>query len=268
MDEGILRVFQEHKKNLSLKTSVIGQKIYYYHKLNSTNDTAFELAINNAKEGTVVVSDIQTKGKGRLGRVWHSPIGGLYFSFILRPLLAPFNVNLITLIVALSACRALEKIGLKPQIKWPNDIIIAEKKICGILIEMDSEADRIKFLVVGIGINNETAQHDLPHGATSVYEESGIKISNRELLKVVLENLDEYYLMLVDKKMQKIIKEAESFSSLLNKRVRITVAKKETEGRVFGFDSNGALILKRNNGKVEKYFSADNLRIVKNQGSD
>jgi len=261
MDEGILRVFQEHKEKLYLKTEIIGKPIVHFHRLNSTNDKAFNLALNNAKEGTCIITDIQTKGKGRMGRTWHSPAGGLYFSFILRPEIAPNKINLITLVFAVAIAKSLRKFGLNAKIKWPNDILIAQRKICGILLEMDCEADRIKFLIAGIGINNSTSHSELTHNATSVYEETGMKINNQDLLKETLENLDKYYLLFKKGQTKRIIQEAKQLSMLINKKVNLTIAKKTIAGKVVCFNTDCAIILKTKNSNTERFLSADNLRV-------
>lgn len=265
MDEGILRIFNKKPHYSKLDNSkIIGKKIYYFDRVTSTNEMAFSLAMKNKKgEGVVLAANTQTKGKGRLGRTWHSPEGGLYFSFILRPDISPARVSLITLVFAVAVVKVLRRLNLDIQIKWPNDIVVGAKKICGILVEMNSTADRISFLIVGIGMNNKTSQHGLVYNATSIYEETGIKIDNKELLLDMLESFDKYYFHFKTGHIEKIINELKLFSSTLNKRVMLKIGTKIFEGKVVDFDNDGALILKTESGAKQRFLSADNLRVVR-----
>ena len=138
-----------------IKTETLGKEIKYYSEIGSTNEEAKKLARDNAKEGTLVIADKQVSGKGRLGKVWDSPRGtGIWMSLILRPHIMPSEAGQLTLIAGLNMCEAIEKItGLKAEIKWPNDIIINSKKVCGILTEMSAELEQIKYVIVGIGVN-------------------------------------------------------------------------------------------------------------------
>src|SRR6185369_17974712 len=141
----------------------------------STNADAFRLAEEGAAEGTVVLADTQSGGKGRLGRIWSSPPGvNLYCSVILRPSVKPYEAPQLTFLSAVAVARAIEQAtGLKPEIKWPNDVLIGGRKVAGLLNEMSAETDRINFVILGLGVNLNmtTAQfpHDLRHPATSLF---------------------------------------------------------------------------------------------------
>ncbi|MDD5137129.1 MAG: biotin--[acetyl-CoA-carboxylase] ligase, partial [Candidatus Omnitrophica bacterium] len=156
-----------------LKTKVFGRSVISYRKVDSTNIVAYELAEKGMKEGTVILADEQVKGKGRHGRHWSSPSkGGIYMSCILRPSIAPSEISRITLLAAIAVAQAIRDItSLEVTIKWPNDIMIDRKKLCGILTEMKAEQDSVDFVVLGIGINVNAPKAELPKGATSIREE-------------------------------------------------------------------------------------------------
>jgi len=158
-----------------LKTKVIGKKIHYYDTIPSSMDVAFRLGVEGAPEGTVVCSESQTKGRGRLGRQWVSPKGkGIYMSIILRPQLTPTEVAQLTLLSAVAVCEAVVKYtGVESMIKWPNDLLVRKKKFAGILTEISAEMDRVRFVVIGIGMNVNTPIAQLPPQATSLKAEKG-----------------------------------------------------------------------------------------------
>ena len=151
-----------------LGTAVIGKRIFSYDTVDSTNTIAYTFAQDGLAEGTVVVAEAQRKGKGRLGRQWTSPRGvGIYLSCILRPQLLPLEVPKITLVTAVASVTAVRSVsGLDAEIRWPNDVLINNKKVCGILIEMKAEQDTVDFVIVGIGVNVNTTSRDLPEEAT------------------------------------------------------------------------------------------------------
>ncbi|MBF0253436.1 MAG: biotin--[acetyl-CoA-carboxylase] ligase, partial [Candidatus Omnitrophica bacterium] len=156
-----------------LVTSFIGMETIEYHQeLDSTNNRAYRMAEEGANQGLLVISEYQTKGKGRAGREWMSPSGvGLYFSLVLKPQLHIEKIPSVTLVAALSIVETIkDELGLEFQIKWPNDILFRGKKICGILSEIKAEPDKIDFIVLGIGININTAKKDLPEKADSLKE--------------------------------------------------------------------------------------------------
>lgn len=158
-----------------LNTRFIGRKIHHYESLSSTMDVAFNLAIDAAPEGTVVVAEGQHCGRGRMGRQWISPKAkGIYFSLILRPKILPNEAPKLTLLTAVAVAEAVRKTtGLSALIKWPNDIFIGEKKLGGILTELNAEVDRVKFVIIGVGINVNLKKTQLPFRATSVRNELG-----------------------------------------------------------------------------------------------
>jgi BirA family biotin operon repressor/biotin-[acetyl-CoA-carboxylase] ligase len=165
-------VAEEIGRKLNVKT--IGRKILSYNTVDSTNIIAFSLAEKGTHEGTAVFAEAQRQGKGRLGRGWVSPKSkGIYLSLILRPRISPSKASLITLLAAISCAETIRKIcGLRALIRWPNDILINNKKVCGILTEMQVQEHRVRFIILGIGINVNIPLSKLPKGASSLKEES------------------------------------------------------------------------------------------------
>ncbi len=263
MDEGITRLFDKQHPSKLTEAKIIGRKIYYFDEVDSTHDMALKLALEDKRyEGTVIVSNMQTKGKGRLGRKWYSPKGGIYFSIILRPDILIDRAGLITLMTSVAVTKSLRELGILTQVKWPNDIVAKGRKLCGILTEIDAVGQNVKFLIIGVGINNTMKRHDLPTNATSIYEELHKTFSNEEILKLVLTYLDKEYMLFNSGKIDIILKEFKQLSSLLNKPVRIILGDREVKGEVQDFDSEGALILRHQSGVTERFISVDNVRMA------
>ncbi len=252
------RLFPEEIK-YNLNTKIMGKKIIYYDVIDSTNTKCYELAEKGYPEGTIVIAEAQTKGKGRLSRQWISPRHkGLYFSVLLKPDMAPNDVAKLTLLAAVSVASAVrETTNLKALIKWPNDVLLNNKKICGILTEMNAEADRINFIVLGIGINVTAKGPMLPRGATSLFEEGAKEVSRLLLLKKLLFTLEQDYLLFKKHKFEKIVQQWQDFSAILGNRVRIISHNEKLEGIAMGIDPDGALILRLDNGFQNKILSGD-----------
>ncbi len=255
MDDGIARIFKKETAKVSLNTEIIGKKIYVYDLVTSTNDLAHFLAQKGEPEGTVVFAKGQTEGRGRLGNTWVSPYGkGLYFSFILRPRFNGVMASRVTLTVALAVARALEEIHIeRVTIKWPNDILVGDKKVCGILTEMHLEADIVGYLVTGIGLNVNTTFSELPEGAVSLKEASKRLFDIADLSHIIITHIDCYYALLCQDKFSEILTGIKERSGLiLGGRVRIECQEKIVEGYAVDFDENGALIIRSDNGFLEK----------------
>lgn len=242
-----------------LKTDIIARKIYSYKETSSTNDAAYQLAASGEKEGSVIIAESQTAGRGRMGRSWVSPRSkGAYFSAILRPDILPKEVSSITLFSALSVAKTIKEMAdLAAFIKWPNDVLINNKKICGILTEMNAETDKINFVIIGIGININTKEDLLPKGATSIMEAKGEEVSRVELVKGIFKNLDKYYKLFNGGHIAEIIREYKEFSNFLGKRVRVTYHDTKIEGYAVDVDKEGALILRMDSGLNERILAGD-----------
>jgi BirA family transcriptional regulator, biotin operon repressor / biotin---[acetyl-CoA-carboxylase] ligase len=242
-----------------LKTRIIGKNILYYNELDSTNTTAYELAHKVKGEGVIVLAEKQNKGKGRLSRHWSSPkSGGIYMSIILRPDITPFHAPIITLMAAVSLAQAIRETSpVQALIKWPNDIIVKDKKIAGILTEMEAESDRIKFIILGIGINVNTKLSELPKTASSLAQMSGGPISRQALLIALIENLEHNYNNIKKHGFSEMRLQWKNLSATLGKRVRANCMHKIIEGTAIDIDTDGALKIRTDNGFHEKVFSGD-----------
>jgi BirA family biotin operon repressor/biotin-[acetyl-CoA-carboxylase] ligase len=234
----------------NLDTKVIGRKLYYFKKLPSTNLFARELIDQKVNNGSVVVADVQTHGRGRKDRTWFSPTGGLWFSVIIYPDIPPRKSMMLTMAASLGVVDGIKTItGIVPIIKWPNDVIIKGKKVCGILTEIDAEIDRINFAIVGIGLNvNNTLPIDFSKYATTLRQERGSKVSRVQLLRSILKSFDEQYEKLARGKYDDIRKNWLSFSQIIGKHVRVHEGSIRLEGIVDDVDEDGSLILKNDDG--------------------
>lgn len=248
----------------NLKAKVFGSRILAYKKVDTTNDVAYELAKKGMKEGTVVLAEEQAKGKGRHGRNWISPPkGGIYMSYILRPNISPNEIPRITLLSAIAVAKAIREVcGMEAFIKWPNDIMIDDKKICGILTEMKAEQDRVDFIVVGIGINVNTPVKHLPKTASSLKEEMRRRnlkasVSRVDLTKKVLEMLEEYYNLLNKEGFAPIIEAWKDMSSMLGSRIKVSLPNRVFEGQAHDIDPDGALVVRLDSGVLERVSSGD-----------
>ena len=234
----------------NLDTKVIGRKLYYFKKLPSTNLFARELIDQKVSNGSVVVADVQTHGRGRKDRTWFSPTGGLWFSVIVYPDIPPRKSMMLTMAASLGVVDAIKTItGIVPRIKWPNDVLIKGRKVCGILTEIDAEIDRINFAIVGIGLNvNNTLPTDFGKYATTLRQECGSKVSRVQLLRSILKSFDEQYEKLARGKYDDIRKNWLSFSQIIGKHVRVHEGSISLEGIVDDVDEDGSLILKNDSG--------------------
>jgi len=210
-----------------------------------------------AKEGTVIIAEEQTEGKGRKGRKWFSPPGGLWVSIILYPSLPPEKGGLLMMASSVAIANSLADIKINAGIKWPNDILIGKKKVCGILIEMEASLDKIKFAIVGIGINVYNKLHpSLKENATTLQKSVNKKISRISLIKSILEKFDENYQKLLRGDYENIKKKWILFSSIIGKEVEVREGNFIIKGKAIGIDENGFLLV-RNKKKIHKVMSGD-----------
>jgi BirA family biotin operon repressor/biotin-[acetyl-CoA-carboxylase] ligase len=246
-----------------LQSNVLGRVIHYEETVDSTNRVARELARSGAVEGTVVVADGQTAGRGRLGRAWFSPPGlNLYLSVVLRPSVPPARGPQLALVAASAvAATIVELSGARPAIKWPNDVLLGGRKVAGILTEMDSEADRVAFVVVGIGINlnmtREALTPELRPIATSLRDEIGREIDRAAFAGRLLAELERRYGRYTAEGFGALREEWESYSCLTGREVRVVGGNGRTDGRVLGIDEQGALRLRGADGVVRQILAGD-----------
>lgn len=246
-----------------LKTKWIGKKIHHFHSLDSTNSKAYQLALNGAEEGEVVIAESQEKGRGRLGRQWFSPpFLNLYLSVILRPKIPPHQASLITLMAAVATADAIQKFsGLLPLIKWPNDILLRDRKVAGLLNEIHSEMDRIHFVILGMGVNlnmdEQMFQKDIRTVATSLKNEMGEMISRKAFLQSLLLELERWYTIFLREGSAVILKAWRDRAYIQGKRVKVTSFGESIVGTAIDVDSDGALILETTDGKRKRIVAGD-----------
>lgn len=245
--------------SFGLNTRYIGRRIYYYETVSSTMDIAMELGIKGASEGTIVVAEAQTEGRGRLGRRWLSPkYKGIYTSIILRPNILPNSASFFSLLSAISVCGAVEEmLGLEVEIKWPNDLLIGNRKFAGILTELSGEIDEVRFIVIGAGINVNSSRDSLPPGATSLKEENGSFVNRADLLKEILRKVEQYYIIFNSKGSAPIIEEWQSHRNTIGKRIKVTCKNCHLEGMAVDIDTDGALLVRTDSGIVKKVMAGD-----------
>lgn len=244
-----------------LTASVIGKKLIYFQSIGSTNDRAKELAAK-AEEGTVIVAEEQTSGKGRLGRSWSSPgRKGIYASIILKPDMEPFNAAKLTLLGAASVALALEDCGIESQIKWPNDIIIGGKKVAGILTEMSCELGIVNYIILGIGINVNQSVEELPpelvDKATSLRIAEGKAIKRKYLLAQVLNRLDELYVQLKETgDIEQALDICRERSAVIGKDIIVVQGRKQRPGHAVSINHDGELMVRFDEG-LEQVISGE-----------
>jgi BirA family biotin operon repressor/biotin-[acetyl-CoA-carboxylase] ligase len=246
----------------ALQTEIIGREVYVYDRVDSTNLEAKRLAERGAREGTVVIAEEQTQGRGRLDRRWLSPAGeNLLFSVIFRPDLKVAQAFRLTMVSSLAVVSAVQgETDLSPLIKWPNDVYIGGKKVCGILTELSPRDEGIGFAVVGIGINvnfDPTPFKELEETATSLVLESGMKVSRGALLKEVLKALDANYCALMDGQVEKLRSLWTDLSLLKGKFVRVTTGSEVHVGVAEDFEADGCMILAFKGGERKRITSGD-----------
>lgn len=241
-----------------LHTKWLGQHICYFEEIDSTNTAAKRIAEEDGSvgwHGTVVVAEEQTSGKGRRGRTWSSPKGtGLFFSILLKPPIDPGNASMLTLVKGMAAVKGIAQVtGLKPQIKWPNDVVLNGKKIVGILTEMSAQVDYVNHIVVGTGINVHQTEfpEEIAKTATSLkleLQEAGknVQISRAELLGSVLTYFEQYYeIYLQTQDLSALREKYNSMLANLGKDVRVLDPLGEYEGTALGIDDRGELLVDR-----------------------
>ncbi|WP_084786842.1 biotin--[acetyl-CoA-carboxylase] ligase [Bacillus tuaregi] len=248
---------------LGLLTKRLGQNIHYEEKIDSTQKMALQLSLDGASEGTVVIAEEQTAGRGRMARTWFSPkYTGVWMSVILRPQLLPHKAPQLTLVTAVAVVQAIEELAsIKPQIKWPNDILLNGKKITGILTELQAESDRINSVIIGIGMNVNQEQEMYPEElrsiATSLRIETGKSINRAELIRLVLAKLEYLYDLYLQEGFEPIKILWESYAISIGKMITARMVQGDLYGKALGITDDGALMLEDETGKVHLVYSAD-----------
>lgn len=253
----------ENTLQWGLQTNWLGKTIIHKDTTESTQFIAHQAARDGAKHGTVVIADEQTKGKGRMNRAWHSaPNKGIWLSIILRPALLPFLASQLTLLTAtVLADVVTEKIGLRPEIKWPNDILINRKKTAGILTEMQAEQDQIQYVVIGMGINVNQEQDELPSDikdkATSFKIEAGRSWDIKEIIQEILPAFEKAYEKFMENGFPPVKQKWESYGFKIGENIHIKTMQNQWESVFLGIAEDGALIANGPDGKETKLYSAE-----------
>jgi BirA family biotin operon repressor/biotin-[acetyl-CoA-carboxylase] ligase len=246
-----------------LKTRFLGHHAYAYQNTRSTNDVALRLGANGVPDGTLVIAEYQTAGKGRLGKSWLSPPNcNILASLILLPKIQLYQMPVVTLLASVavvSSIRFLTKLPAK--IKWPNDVLIDGKKVCGILTEAGATRKGEKFLVVGIGINVNITKDSFPLAlkstATSLRILLGYEISRIQLLQQLLLEFEHRYILFNRGDLKSIISEVKHLSNILGCRVRIEDNGSVAVGRAVDIDKDGALVLQNENGMLMRFMTGN-----------
>ena len=246
-----------------LNTQIMGKPVTHYDTMSSTQDIAAEMARRGANEGTLVVAEMQEKGRGRKGRSWVSlPKGGIYLSLILRPNLMPSQVVQIPLIAGVALTKAIrETVSLQPMIKWPNDIVMGKKKVGGILTEMSSEIDGVNYVILGIGLNvNMPASvfsEDISNIATSLIDECGKYTSRVKLVQSFLSEFELIYTKFLAQGFGSVRDEWKELNNTIGSRVKITEGMTDIEGEAIDIDNDGFLLVRKENGYISRIISGD-----------
>jgi BirA family biotin operon repressor/biotin-[acetyl-CoA-carboxylase] ligase len=255
----------------NLKTKTIGKQAYYFDSIDSTQNQALKMAQDVANDGTVIVAAKQTEGKGRDGRKWMSPKGGIWISIILHP---KFDISITTLFPiasSLALSLAIEKtFSIKPELKWPNDLTINGKKVAGMLVDVSLESNRIENLVLGVGINFDVNVKQIEKslkGTPNFYGVSSLSDQKQnvkpiQLVQIFLLELEKIYKALNEKQIKKIISEWTSRSSTIGKNVELNTTDSKIKGKAIKIDDDGALIISENN-KIHKVIAGDIIHLSK-----
>lgn len=253
-------IVSEAEIKSNLKTSLIGKEIIVLESVGSTNDYIKENA-QKLMDGTVVTTREQTKGKGRLGRVWkNKKDDDISFSFILRPELSPMEVSAITPLCGLAVAKGLnEYFDFDAKIKWPNDIIVGNKKICGMLTEMSCEFDRLEYLVVGIGVNvmSKAFPEEIAHKATSCVLQSDKEINKNQLLAVILKQIEDILLGGNYRFNKENLEEYKAYCATLGRKVTFTRKGESVEGVATDINNDGELVVTLPDNTTETVFSGE-----------
>lgn len=245
-----------------MDTEWAGHPVHFYEELGSTNVQAKLEAESGAEEGTLVVADMQTAGRGRRGRSWSSPAGvNVYFTLVLRPGYSPDKASRVTLLMALAVAEGISaSCGVKAGIKWPNDVVVNGRKVCGILTEMGMEHTAVSYVVIGAGVNvlRQGFPPEIAATATSLQAECGREISRASLVAEIIKSFEKYYAGF--RREAALSGMREQYDSLLvnrNREVRVLDPKGEFEGVARGINESGELLVERKDGSISKVYAGE-----------
>jgi len=242
--------------------TLLDYKIHYYDEVFSTNDIAKEVAKKSVEDRVVILAETQTRGKGRLERQWISPRGGIWLSIILRPQIGPKEALKITFITSSAVAKTIQQLfGLKAEVKWPNDVLVNGRKICGILTETETKENIVEFVVIGIGINANVDLDAFPRKlretATSLKHELGYEVERKTLVNTLLQNFEHRYKGLKRGMWNSLLPEWKSLATFLGRKVEVTSFDEAFVGEAWDVDDGGALIVKLENGVLKRVVAGD-----------
>ena len=230
-------------------------KIIYYEELASTMDVARDLARKGCPDFTTIVAGRQTSGRGRLKRKWLSDKGGLYFTIVLRPMLPPLLSFRVNFLASLTLAKTINDLfGVDARVKWPNDLLVDERKICGMLSELEAEADQVAFINVGLGINVNNDPSNIEPAATSLKAILGREVSKSDILAQFLNAFEQ---RMQNGGFDRVIEEWKAYTVTLNREVRVVTTREVFNGKAVDVDDSGALVLKCADGSIQKIFYGD-----------
>lgn len=250
-----MTLYNEETILQAIHTKWAGNTVHFAKKTDSTNLWAKSLAREGAAHGTLAVTEFQTAGRGRFDRKWVVPEGiSVMMTLVLRPEFAPVHASMLTLVMGLSVAQAAKRLGFDASIKWPNDIVISGKKICGILTEMSANVDKIHYVIIGVGINvnTESFPEEVADKATSLYLEGGQKLDRTQVIAEVMEAFERNYERFCETcDLSRLMGEYESLLANLNQPVRVIEAE-PYEGICRGITAGGELLVERADGSVSE----------------
>ena len=257
--------YEIHKK---LRTQFIGQKMRYLENTPSTIWVGKQMVGDEDAEklnGMVIIAEEQTGGIGRMGRAWVSPSGGIWVTIVLKPKIPIDHVFMVTMAGSVAVARAIRKeFDIGALIKWPNDVYIGDKKVAGLLLELSAESDTIHYCLLGIGIDvniQPSALLDMRHAVTSISAEVGHDVDRAAFLARILKEFESRYLLIEGQEYDAIVREWKSLSCTLEQRVRCSTMRNSFEGDAIDIDEFGALIIRKDNGKIERVIAGDCIHI-------
>ncbi|NPE28086.1 biotin--[acetyl-CoA-carboxylase] ligase [Methanococcoides sp. SA1] len=237
-----------------LDTGIIGGDIRYFDDVDSTNDVAKKMG-SSSDEGTVVIAEMQDSGRGRKGGHWMSPRGGVWMSVILKPNVVPAYAPRFTLMAGVAVAKTIRDLGVEASLKWPNDVLVGDKKVCGILTEMDAESDQINFVVIGMGINVnvsiEDLSEDIRSSSTSLSEIKGEELDRIAFVQALLRALEDEYVRSKALGFDLILDEWKSLSSTIGRDVDVVTPQRMISGKAVGITENGTLLVETSEGLEE-----------------
>jgi len=247
----------------NLNTKFLGKRVYYFDSTDSTQNFAMEIASNDKENGTVIISKKQTVGRGRMGRGWKSPTGGIWMSIIIHPKFDVSYTTLVPIATSLALCMAIEKIlKIKPELKWPNDVTLKGKKVAGVLVDTSIVSNEIEYMIIGVGINFKIKPTELANAIKKTPNFYGVTtlvkndVNSLPLLHQFLYELENVFQMIDSKHIRKIVNQWTKRSSTIGRNVSIVTGNGSINGKAVKIDNDGALIISKGK-KVEKILAGD-----------